>query len=57
MIDIKTIKSNNLFKVGNFTAPRNLPETGNAGFNADATFVMGRILIVFVNSWRTSADE
>ena len=57
MIDIKTIKSNNLFKVSNFTAPRDLPETGNAGFNTDATFMMGGILIVFVNSWRTSADE
>ena len=41
MVDIKTIKSNNLFKVSNFTAPRNLPEASNAGFNADAAFVMG----------------
>ena len=57
MIDVETVEADDFFEISDFTTAGDLPETGNAGFNADTTFVVGGILIVFVNSWRTSADE
>ena len=57
VVDIETIKTDDFFEIGNFTTTRNLPEASNARLNTDAAFVMGGVLLVFIDSWGTSTDE
>ena len=56
VINIKTIKAHDFFEIGDFATPRNLPEAGDAGFDADATFMVGRILVVFIDGGWTRAN-
>ena len=57
MINIVTVETNDFLKVGNFTAAGNLPESSNARFDTNTTFMVGGILIIFVHCRWTGTNE
>ena len=56
MIDVETVEADDFFEISDFTTARDLPEASDAWFDTDATFVVGRILVIFINSWRASTN-
>ena len=56
VIDVETVKADDFFEISDFATAGDLPEAGNAWFDTDTTFMVGRILVIFINSWRASAN-
>ena len=57
MVNIITVETDDLFKIGNFAAAGNLPEAGNTRFNTDTALMMSGILIVLVDRRWTRTNE
>ena len=56
MIDVETVEADDFFEISDFTTAGDLPETGNAWFDTDTTLMVGRILVIFIDRWRASAN-
>ena len=56
VIDVETVEADDFFEISDLTTAGDLPEAGNTWFDTDTTLMVGRILIIFINSWRASTN-
>ena len=56
VIDVEAVEADDFFEISDFTTAGDLPEAGNTWFDTDTTFMVGRILVIFIDRWRASAN-
>ena len=56
VIDVEAVEADDFFEISDFTTARDLPEASDAWFDTDTTFMVGRILVIFIDRWRASAN-
>ena len=56
VIDVETIEADDLFEISDFATAGDLPETSDTWFDTDTTFMVGRILVIFIDRWWASTN-
>ena len=56
MIDVETVEADDFFEISDFATAGDLPEAGDTWFDTDTTFMVSRILVIFIDRWRASAN-
>ena len=56
VIDVETVEADDFFEISDFTTAGDLPEAGDTRFDTDTTFMVGRILVIFIDRWRASTN-
>ena len=56
VIDVEAVEADDFFEISDFATARDLPEASDTWFDTDTTFMVGRILVIFIDCWRAGTD-